>query len=603
MKTKILLIILYLATLAGYVVAQTPGFNYQAVLRNPAGETMTDADVTLHFSLIDDPTENVIYKESQTLTTDELGILTCMIGAGTVESGTFSEITGKQDVTLKIEAEFPGTTGMTSVGESKLGIIPYALYGKDEDADPDNEMQSLAVEGDSVRISGRGGVELNQLNYWQKTDSSYVLSLDPLNNNKRELPGAIQATIRDKEARLGMGDNSDNWGIYTPRGFQFKAGGQTIQEDKFGVDLQNEISGELFSKLNITAGSVGSIKKSPWSIEGRYANTDFSEVGNFCLYQDWRSQLSISSEGSRLTSSFQDHDLFDFFIDLVLGGVGADLYKIGVDEFGCGFGVFCFDDIPKSERSQAATFGGTFSTANDNGLTTLSGAVPGIDPTNGNLIIFNGTNLGTRSTVNSESAGTSSTYGSNGQLNTTSGTFAGESTGGAHMTFDAGGELGAYMWTKGDGTSQMGADQFIMSTAAPGRSNEMANYAAPVGGESATYDRGTAKLVNGEATVVCPESFRWIADEASMTVTITPLSADSKGIAVIEKTTKGFKVKELHHGAGNYEFDYLVMCKRKGQEEYEVVRPKPQLMVDHSRDLKMKIPKGPLKSIRDLYQK
>lgn len=248
------------------------------------------------------------------------------------------------------------------------------------------------------------------------------------------------------------------------------------------------------------------------------------------------------------------------------------------------------------------SWSGAMSTANSNGLTTLMGSIEGLNPDNGYNIIFNGANLGTMSTINSESAGTSSTFGSNGQLNTTSGTFAGESTGGAHMTFDADGTLGAYMWTRGDGSSQMGADQFIMSTAAPGRADEIANYAAPVGGESATYDRGTAKLVNGEATVICPESFRWIADQASMTVTITPLSADSKGIAVIEKTAGGFKVKELHGGKGDYQFDYLVMAKRKGQENYEVVRPRPQLMTDHSRDLKIKAPTGPIKSIRDLFK-
>ena len=148
----------------------------------------------------------------------------------------------------------------------------------------------------------------------------------------------------------------------------------------------------------------------------------------------------------------------------------------------------------------------------------------------------------------------------------------------------------------------MGADQFIMSTAAPGRSHQTANYAAPVGGESATYDRGTATLVNGQASVICPESFRWIADETSMTVTITPLSADSKGIAVVEKTTGGFKVKELSGGKGNYQFDYLVMCKRKDQEDFKVLRSNPQEMIDHNRALKLKFPTGSRKSIRDLYK-
>ncbi|MBK8502439.1 MAG: hypothetical protein IPL46_09595 [Saprospiraceae bacterium] len=608
MKTKILLTILYLATLAAYVVAQTPGFNYQAVLRNPAGETMANEAVTLHFSLIDGPTETVIYKESQALNTDALGILICMIGAGTIESGTFSEITGKQDVTLKIEAELPGETGMTEVGNSKLGIIPYALYGKDEDADLHNEMQSLSIQEDSVKISGRGGVELNQLNYWQKSDSSYFLSLDQLGNiNQRAFEDngvvlELTPTVgSDDQILMTLATPKISKKI-SPQGEDINIQGVPLFKKRFFIS-ELEIDEGDRNRLRIPSLTRGIYQRGPGYLEGRWASQDMTMAGSSCLFGDWRSNLSIGRDGSRLTSSYQDHDLVDFFVDLALGGVGTDLYKIGVDEFGYGFAVFCFDDDNTSQREQAATFGGTMSTANDNGLTTLVGAIPGIDPTNGYSIVFNGPNLGTLSSINSESAGSSSTYGANGQLNTTSGTFGGDNNGGAHITFAADGALGAYMWTKNDGSSQMGADQFIMTTAAPGRANESANYSAPVGGESATYDRGTARLVNGEATIICPESFRWIADEQSMTVTITPLSAESQGIAVIEKSTGGFKAKELHGGSGNYDFDYLVMCKRKGQEDFQVLQSKPALMIDHSREMQPKFPTGPLKSIRDLYRK
>ena len=110
-------------------------------------------------------------------------------------------------------------------------------------------------------------------------------------------------------------------------------------------------------------------------------------------------------------------------------------------------------------------------------------------------------------------------------------------------------------------------------------------------------------MVNGEATVVCPEHFQWVADEASMTVIITPLSAESKGVAVIEKSNGGFKVKELHGGTGNYAFDYLVMCKRKGYEDFQVVRKKPEIMHDASQEILQHLPKGQVKSIKDLAKK
>lgn len=72
-----------------------------------------------------------------------------------------------------------------------------------------------------------------------------------------------------------------------------------------------------------------------------------------------------------------------------------------------------------------------------------------------------------------------------------------------------------------------------------------------------------------------------------MTVMLTPLSADSKGMAVVEKTATGFKVKELYQGTGSYGFDWEVKSVRKGFEDYQVIRQK--------RDLpqKMETPQAP----------
>jgi hypothetical protein len=61
-----------------------------------------------------------------------------------------------------------------------------------------------------------------------------------------------------------------------------------------------------------------------------------------------------------------------------------------------------------------------------------------------------------------------------------------------------------------------------------------------------------------------------------MTVILTPLSAESEGLAVVEKTAHGFKIKELRHGNGEYAFDWEVKCVRKGFEDYRVYRDKSE---------------------------
>ena len=98
-------------------------------------------------------------------------------------------------------------------------------------------------------------------------------------------------------------------------------------------------------------------------------------------------------------------------------------------------------------------------------------------------------------------------------------------------------------------------------------------YACVEGPEAAAYIRGTAHLVNGRATVAFPDHFTAVATSQGMTVQITPHSAESKGLAVVERSIEGFVVRELFSGAGTYDFDYTVMAVRQGYENYRVIRP------------------------------
>ena len=105
------------------------------------------------------------------------------------------------------------------------------------------------------------------------------------------------------------------------------------------------------------------------------------------------------------------------------------------------------------------------------------------------------------------------------------------------------------------------------------RSKEI-NYVAIEGPEAGMYVRGSAHLEYGEATVTLTDHFRLLASEGSVTVTLTPMSASSLGLAVVEKSIDGFRVRELSNGTGTYEFDWLVQAIRKGYEDFEVVRSK-----------------------------
>jgi hypothetical protein len=98
-------------------------------------------------------------------------------------------------------------------------------------------------------------------------------------------------------------------------------------------------------------------------------------------------------------------------------------------------------------------------------------------------------------------------------------------------------------------------------------------YCSLEGPEAAMYVRGTGRLTNGRTTIELPDHFRNLASEAGMTVQVTPLSIESKGLAVTKKSLAGIEVGELGGGTGDYEFDWRVEAVRKGHENYQVIRP------------------------------
>ncbi|MBW4668221.1 MAG: hypothetical protein KME60_12555 [Cyanomargarita calcarea GSE-NOS-MK-12-04C] len=96
-------------------------------------------------------------------------------------------------------------------------------------------------------------------------------------------------------------------------------------------------------------------------------------------------------------------------------------------------------------------------------------------------------------------------------------------------------------------------------------------YAAIEGPECAAYIRGKAKLNCGQAEVAFPDHFSVVVNPTTITIQLTPRSAESKGLAVLEQSEDGFLVKELWQGEGNYEFDYFVAGVRKGLENFTPV--------------------------------
>jgi trimeric autotransporter adhesin len=153
----------------GIMLAQTPqSFNYQTVLHGVEGNVLSNQSIVIKFSIVQNSSTNeIIYSETHSVTTNSLGLISLKIGEGTDVTGNFSTINWSLgQYSLKIELDLLDGSGFQVMGTSELVSVPYALHAQtateidDADADPNNEIQTLLVDGDSIEISQGNKVKL-----------------------------------------------------------------------------------------------------------------------------------------------------------------------------------------------------------------------------------------------------------------------------------------------------------------------------------------------------------------------------------------------------------------------------------------------------------
>lgn len=133
MKRKIFEIYLILFSLLIYQEAfpQAPqSFPYQSVLRDSIGNLISNQNVSLRFSILNNGTNGtLIYQETHSAITNKLGLFDVNIGQGTVTNGTFSAINwGNGSKYLKIELDANGSNNYVVMDNAQLLSVPYALY-------------------------------------------------------------------------------------------------------------------------------------------------------------------------------------------------------------------------------------------------------------------------------------------------------------------------------------------------------------------------------------------------------------------------------------------------------------------------------------------
>jgi hypothetical protein len=128
---KLLLTLLFSGLCSLGILAQTSlGVNYQAVIRNSAGEIVADQQIGLQLSILQgSATGAAVYSETFTPTTNEFGLINVIIGHGSPKSGKYTSIDwSSANYYLKVDLDIDGSTNYTEMGTTQLLSVPYANY-------------------------------------------------------------------------------------------------------------------------------------------------------------------------------------------------------------------------------------------------------------------------------------------------------------------------------------------------------------------------------------------------------------------------------------------------------------------------------------------
>jgi hypothetical protein len=273
-------------------------------------------------------------------------------------------------------------------------------------------------------------------------------------------------------------------------------------------------------------------------------------------------------------------------------GAGIQNFQFSHDIDGGGFFTMSNDQEMNLIQMSTTTSGAGYLSLNNETSTNMVVLSSGSDGANGDLEIRSNSDLDLVDlSATISGGGFVETKGPNGNQNTVLTNLAANVNHGFFAVVDANGNNQAGMFVNTDGQGEIFADITATSIPLAGRSNHEIFYAGIMGPEAAAYLRGTAELIDGRSQIVFPEHFRQMVSEESITVMLTPLSIESKGLAVIDKDRSGFEVGELLNGTGSYSFDWEIKAIRTGYEDFQVIKEK-KIMTEQARFIESSDIKG-----------
>jgi hypothetical protein len=142
-------------------LAQAPqGIYYQAVVRDSSGNLVQNRPASFRYTIhTGTPTGNIVYQQTDTIITDQMGLITVVLGGGgSIVQGNFNNINwAVGSKYLETELDPNGGVSYTNMGTTQMLSVPYALYA----GSAPNTDTTWKTTGGNIYNTNPGNVGIN----------------------------------------------------------------------------------------------------------------------------------------------------------------------------------------------------------------------------------------------------------------------------------------------------------------------------------------------------------------------------------------------------------------------------------------------------------
>ena len=239
-KTLTLLTLIFAIT---YICAQSPArLSYQSVVRNSENQLVVQEEIIVQFQLHNhSPLAPAVYSEQHTVTCNQNGLISLIIGEGTGQIGDLGEVTWN-DAYICTQYSLAGEVMLADT--QKITAVPYACYA--------DKVPLSAIE------EHLGSTQLVTINMLQDSLSQYTTHQELQNNisllvSRQELADSMAHTVSPEELSsaidtlVGRQELADSLSHYIQQGDLDNAVGMLVTRQELADSMAHTVSPEELS--------------------------------------------------------------------------------------------------------------------------------------------------------------------------------------------------------------------------------------------------------------------------------------------------------------------------------------------------------------------